>query len=407
MADAEIESAVQAAIAEGKINGAILAATDKGGNFVYEKSLGQRILLSGEKVPQQSDDVCYLASATKLMTTIAALKCVEDGLVSLTGDLSSIVPELAAKQVIASFPEDSETPILEPQTSPITLKMLLTHSAGADYYFANPAIGRWREKFSASTQRPDDKLTVEELFDQPLGYQPGKGWLYGPGHDWAGRIVERVTGKTLGGFMQERVFAPVGVTDTSFYPVTRDDLRARLIDLNPSDPNAIGTAVLGGGGDMNTRSKGHFGGHGLFMTAPDYLKVLHSLLSNDGKILRPETVDRMFEHSLSPEAQQGLEAAVAGPWGPFFRVGTAPDSKVSYGLGGLLNLHGVEGWYGVKTLSWGGGLTFCWFVDRENDLCGVGAFQATLPVDHGVITDLKQAFRHDIYRKRAAWKAGQ
>jgi CubicO group peptidase (beta-lactamase class C family) len=183
MADAEIESAVQAAIASGKINGAILAATDKDGNFVYEKSLGQRILLSGEKIPQQSDNVCYLASATKLMTTIAALKCVEDGLVSLAGDLSSIAAELAAKQVITSFPEDSETPVLEPQTSTITLKMLLTHSAGGDYYFANPVVGRWREKFSSSTQRPDDKLTVEELFDQPLGYQPGKGWLYGPGHD--------------------------------------------------------------------------------------------------------------------------------------------------------------------------------------------------------------------------------
>jgi CubicO group peptidase (beta-lactamase class C family) len=207
--------------------------------------------------------------------------------------------------------------------------------------------------------------------------------------------------------MQERVFAPVGVTDTSFFPVTREDLQARLIDLNPSDPNGIGTAVLGGGGDMNTRSKGHFGGHGLFMTAPGYLKVLHSLLSNDGKILKPETVDRMFEHSLSPEAQKGLATAVAGPWGPFFRVGTAPDSKVSYGLGSLLSLHGVEGWYGEKTLSWGGGLTFCWFVDRANDLCGVGAFQATLPTDYEVITDLKQAFRHDIYRKRATWKAGQ
>lgn len=404
MADAEIESACQAAIAAGKINGAILTATDAQGSFTYEKSLGERILLSGEKLPQQSDDVCFLASATKLLGTIAALQCVEDGLISLTGDVSSIAPELAAKQVITSFPEDSETPVLEPRTSAVTLQMLLTHSAGTDYYFANPLVGRWKEKFSASTLRPDDKLKVEELFDQPLGYQPGTSWLYGPGLDWAGRIVERLTGKRLGDRMHERIFAPLGIADAQFFPVTREDLRKRLIDLNPSDPDAVGRAVLGGGGDLNRHSSGHFGGQGLFMTTPDYLKVLRSLLANNGRILKPETVDSMFEHSLSPEATRGLENAVETPWGPFYRVGTAPGSKVGFGLGGLLTLEDVEGWYGEKTLTWGGGLTFCWFIDRKNNLCGAGAFQATLPVDPVVMEGLKQAFRHDIYRKRAAWE---
>ncbi|KAH8656248.1 beta-lactamase/transpeptidase-like protein [Tricladium varicosporioides] len=409
MAEGDFETDFQAAIDAGTINGAIIYATDAEGHFTYEKILGERTLLSGEKQPHQADDVLYVASATKLLATIAALQCVEDGLLSLTGDLSSIAPELAAKQVITGISEDGNTPLLEPQARPITLEMLLTHSSGASYHFLNPLINRWREEFAPRPQDPDDnsKMLVEELFSYPLSFQPGAGWMYGPGLDWAGRIVERVTGKTLGERMHKRIFGPLGITDAQFYPVTREDLRSRLVDLNPNDPNALGRAVLGGGGEMNKLTKGDFGGHGLFMTAPDYVKVLHSLLANDGKILKPATVHDMFEHHLSQEATMSHQAAVTSPMGIFFRVGTAPGSKVGHGLGGLLTLQDVDGWYGERTLTWGGGLTFAWFIDHKNNLCGVGAIQASLPTDSEAVGALKQTFRHDIYRRRAEWKKEQ
>ncbi|KAJ3541323.1 hypothetical protein NM208_g4666 [Fusarium decemcellulare] len=247
----DIDTSFQAAIDAGKINGAVLCATDAKGNFVYNEALGQRTLLSGEKRPQQLDDVLFLASATKLIATIAALQCVEDGLLTLTGDLSTIAPELAEKQVITGWSEDGETPMLEPAARPITLEMLLTHSAGTAYHFLNPSVAKWRERFAAV----DDgkQKTVEELFTYPLAFQPGEGWMYGSGLDWAGRIVERVTGHTLGEHVLERILAPLGLKDAEFYPVTREDLRARLVDLNPNDPNALGRAVLAGEGDMNRR----------------------------------------------------------------------------------------------------------------------------------------------------------
>ena len=87
-----IETSYQAAIETGKINGAVICATDTEGHFVYNQALGERTLLSGEKLPQQLDDVLYLASASKLVTAIAALKCVDDGLLTLTGDLSTVAP---------------------------------------------------------------------------------------------------------------------------------------------------------------------------------------------------------------------------------------------------------------------------------------------------------------------------
>ena len=402
----DIETAFQAAIDAGKINGAVICATDADGHFVYNKALGERSLLSGEKLPQQLDDVLFLASATKLITTIAALQCIDDGLLTLTGDLSTIAPELAAKQVLTGFSEDGETPLLEPQARPITLEMLLTHSSGASYDFLTPPVARWREKFGPPQK--DGRRLVEESFDYPLSFQPGAGWMYGPGLDWAGRVVERVTGQTLGERMQQRIFDPLGITDAQFCPVTREDLRGRLVDLNPQDPEGLGRAVLGGGGgDMNKRTQGDFGGHGLFLPGADYVKILHSLLAGDGKLLKPATVDDMFQNHLSPQATAGHEAAIASPAGVYFRVGVDVETKMGHGLGGLLTLEDVNGWYGERTLTWGGGMTIAWFIDRKNGLCGIGAVQAALPVDLELVAALKQTFRHDIYRKHAAWKGQQ
>ncbi|KAJ5682698.1 beta-lactamase [Penicillium macrosclerotiorum] len=401
----DIETNFQAAIDTGKIHGAVICASDAEGHFVFNKAMGQRTLLSGKKQPQQVDDVLYLASATKILAAVAALKCVDDGLLTLDGDLSSIAPELSEKQVITGFSEDGQTPILEPANRPITLKMLLTHSSGLCYHFANPLVAQWREKFAASEE--GSRRTVEELFCYPLGFQPGSSWMYGPGLDWAGRIVERITGLTLLEYMQLHIFDPLGIKDVQFFPVTREDLRARLVNLTPEDPDALGRAVLGGGGDMNTRTRGDFGGHGLFMPGDDFIKILCSLLANDEKILKSTTVDIMFQPHLSPEATTGYQAALASPMGPFFRVGTDPGTKVGYGLSGLLTLEDVDGWYGDGTLTWGGGLTLAWFIDRKNGLCGVGAVQSALPVDGALVTALKQIFRRDIYHKYAAWKLGE
>lgn len=401
----DIETSFQAAIDAGKINGVVICATDAEGHFVYNKTLGDRTLLSGEKRPHQLDDVLFLASATKLIAAIAALQCVEDGLLSLDGDLSTVAPDLTCKEVLTGFSEDGETPILEPAARPITLEMLLTHSSGLIYHFIDPNIAKWREKFSD----PDEagRRSVEELIGYPLGFQPGEGWMYGPGLDWAGRIVERVTGLTLGERVQQRIFDPLGINSGQFYPVTREDLRARMVNLNPDDPEGLGRAVVGGDGDVNLRTRGDFGGHGLFLAGDDYTKILRSLLANDGKLLKPATVDDMFEHHLSPQATASHQAALASPMGIFFRVGIEPEMKAGHGLSGLLMRQDVDGWYGDRTLSWGGGLTLAWFIDRKNNLCGIGAVQAALPVNGDLIGDLKQVFRRDVYRKHAAWKGEQ
>ncbi|KAL2810072.1 beta-lactamase/transpeptidase-like protein [Aspergillus granulosus] len=397
-----IESAHAAAIASGKITGGIISSTNSTGTFTYKTAIGTRTTLSGIALPLETSDILFLASATKFLATIAALQCVEDGLLTLTGDLSKHAPELTSKQVLTGFTEEGE-PIVEEPDRQITLEMLLSHSSGLSYHFIDPKIGRWRDKF-APGRDAERGLSVEELFSYPLAFHPGSSWMYGPGLDWAGRIVERVTGTSLLARMQERIFDPLGIRDAQFYPVTREDLREKLIDLNPDDPRAVGKAVLGGGGEMNLRTKGEFGGHGLFMSGESFLRVLQSILANDGKLLQRETVDGMFDDHLSPAATHGHQTALKSPMGQFFRVGVDEETKMGHGLGGLLTLEGVEGWYGNRTLTWGGGMTLAWFIDRQNGLCGVGAVQAKLPFDAGVAGELKQVFRKDIYRKYEAWK---
>ncbi|KXX82677.1 Acyltransferase LovD [Madurella mycetomatis] len=405
MASETIESAYQAAIAAGKINGAVICATNTSGTFTYNRALGERTLLSGEKRPQQLSDMLFLASATKLITTIAALQCVEDGLLTLTGPLTSVAPELSNRQVLTGFADDDpSSPFLEPAARPITLEMLLAHTSGLGYDFLVPKLARWRQQNEAPLPE-GARQPVEEAFAYPLAFQPGAGWMYGPGLDWAGRVVERAAGMTLGDFVRRRICVPLGIEpdDAQFYPVKGESVRERLVDLNPDDPECLGLAVLGGNGDMNRRSLGDFGGHGLFMTGEGYSKVLKSLLANDGKLLQPETVESMFQNHIGPEAEDGYRAALEGPSGVFFRVGTEIRMKVGHGLGGLLMLEDIEGWYGEQTLTWGGGMSFAWFIDRKNGLCGLGAVQSSLPVDIDVVSDLKQTFRHDIYRKHAAW----
>ncbi|KAK1757046.1 acyltransferase LovD [Echria macrotheca] len=401
MADQEIESAIQSAIAANKINGAVICATNTTDTFTYTRALGTHTLLSGETKPLRTDDILFLASATKLIATIAALQCVEDGLLSLDADTSKIIPELAAQQVLAGFAAD-ETPQLEPQARPITLRMLLTHTSGVAYDFLVPKLMRYRKE-TGQVPPPAGRRRVEAAFAYPLAFQPGTGWMYGPGLDWAGRIVERVTGRTLGERVRVRICRPLGIPegDAQFYPVTGCD--ERVVDLNPGDPKGLGLGVVNGA-DMNSRSEGDFGGHGLFMTGEGYLKVLGSLLRNDGRLLGREMVTEMFRNQINGEMEEGFRDAMAGPIGPFFSVGVDVETKTGYGLGGLLTMEDVEGWYGQGTLTWGGGATFAWFVDPKTGLCGLAAIHLSLPADDGLVADLKQSFRHDIFRKYASWK---
>ncbi|KAK4645804.1 hypothetical protein QC761_204790 [Podospora bellae-mahoneyi] len=283
-----------------------------------------RTLLSGESLPHQLNDIFYLTSATKLITTIAALQAIDDAHLSLDSPetISQFAPELVNKPILSP---DGAT--LTPPTNRITLRQLLSHTSGLAYHFLHPYLSAWLEKNqepcynlpspgSVSGRnkplQPGHRRPVEEAFAYPLIFEPGTSWSYGPNLDWTGRILERATNTTLGQHVQERICKPIGITaqDAQFYPVEGDEPRSRMVDLNPSDPAGLGLAVVGGTMDTNRRSEGDFGGHGMFMSAEGYIKVLRSLLANDGKLLRKETMEEMFRDLIGAEGEENARGCL-------------------------------------------------------------------------------------------------
>ncbi|KAF2462691.1 putative transesterase [Lindgomyces ingoldianus] len=399
---ASFESIYQAAVDKGEIDGAVLFARDVSGKFKYAKTFGERTLLSGERKAHEPSDILAVASATKLMTAIAALQCVDDGLLSLSADVMPIAPALAGKQVITSL--DGDQFVYEPQASPITLEHLLTHSSGIGYAFLDPKLGKWQ---AVNGPPPSERTTVETKVGYPLIYQPGECWSYGASYDWAGKLIERVSGRSLNDFMQHRIFSPLAIKDATFFPVTHEEMKAKMVNLNASDPEGRGLAVSGGM-DSHGVATDNFGGHGLFMSGEDYMKVMFSLLANDGKLLKPETVDRIFQPHLTPEAEKSMQEIMAAPaTNAFYAQGTGPDVKRNHGLAGLLVMEDLPGYHGAHTLAWGGGINLTWFIDRKNGICALGAPQLKMPPDVAAITRLKNDFRKGIYEVYGEWKRCQ
>lgn len=316
---------------------------------------------------------------TKLLTSLCVLKLVEQGVIGLDDDVTPHLETLARQPVLTGFDDgtsDSKPPTFQARTQPITLRRLLTHSAGTGYLLMDGRLQRW----AAATGRPLPKplqrppvsggATVDTRFDYPLLFEPGSSWVYGSGIDWAGRLVEKLTGgtTTLDDFMYQHVLAPVGVPrgGITFHPT-------RLPGFSPDDNDLVATAVRdeasGKVGFLPTEHFGEhdaFGGEGLFGGAGHYLAVLHSLLVDDGKILQPQTARLLFEPLLEPAAREALNAEIAeAGW----VVGVVPKGvEYDWSAGGLLSTGGDGLGHRRKGfLQWSGMLNMSWVSEEEEE----------------------------------------
>src|SRR5512145_3369948 len=203
-----LDSTLSQAVTAKKIPGvAGIAATDKG--VVYEGAFGQREL--GKPQPMTVDTVVWIASMTKAITAAAAMQLVERGKLSLDQPASKVVPELASAKVLEGF-DAAGKPRLRDAKRPITLKHLLTHTAGFSYEIWQPDIA----KYQAATGTPGITTCTNAALTTPLLFDPGDQWDYGINIDWAGKMVEAATGQKLDRVLQENILGPLGMTDTSF-----------------------------------------------------------------------------------------------------------------------------------------------------------------------------------------------
>lgn len=323
------------------------------------------------QTPVSLDTPFQIASMTKALVSVAAMQLVEAGKLSLDAPIGALLPDLADAQVLTGFDPGGQ-PQLRPAARPITLRHLLTHTAGLGYFFIHPQVLQY---FGAvGMPVPGSKASIK----MPLMFDPGDSWEYSVAIDWAGLAVEAVTGRTLGDYLAEHVFAPLGMTGTAFL----DALPAGAAQVHARDENGalkVQPMFIGGG-------EYHNGGGGLIGTAPDYARFVRTMLRGgelDGnRILQTETVAEMGRNQIG-----NLRAGYMGSAMPHLAqpYDTFPDQHTTWGLGFLINPEQGPNGRSPGSLAWAGIFNSYYWIDPAKGVGGVFMSQLSPFGDPGAL----------------------
>jgi CubicO group peptidase (beta-lactamase class C family) len=361
-----------------------VAATEKG--VLYEGAFGTREL--GKAAPMTLDTVVWIASMTKAITAAAAMQLVERGALTLEHPASEVVPELAAAKVLEGF-DSTGKPRLRSPRRPITLRHLLTHTAGFSYEIWNPAI----IQYQAATDTPGITTCTNAALTTPLMFDPGDRWEYGINIDWAGKMIEAASGQTLDRYFQQHLFDPLGMKDTSFQ--LSPSQRARLASVHQRGEDGTLTPIAF---EMPQHPEFLMGGGGLYSTATDYLAFTQMLMQggrcNGVQILRPETVATMSQNHIG-----ALEIGVFRTAIPALSndVELFPGMSKKWGLSFLINAEQAPTGRSAGSLAWAGLANTYFWIDRTRRVCGVFLSQVFPFYDHTAI-DLLGKFETEVYR---------
>jgi CubicO group peptidase (beta-lactamase class C family) len=326
------------------------------------------------------DTIFAIASMTKPITCVGAMMLIEEGKLSLDDPVEKYLPALKGLRVLGSAKADTEAAL---DTIPIKQKMLIrhlfAHTAGFSYGF--PMMGgeterrmvRAYSKFNASEgKRKTISELPEELAKLPLAHEPGEGWTYGLSHDVLGRVIEVVSGEPLDQFMNQRIFVPLNMSDTSFLvpEAKRDRVATVYRSGSPLSamPKSFGSATY------------FSGGGGLFSTARDYSRFAQMLLNGgelEGKrLIKQDSLALMTSNQIGKQMVFGL---------------------LKYGLGfGLVNAPAPGGGKpGLDYYFWSGAYSTSFWVDPRRDVIGVLMTQV-LPPNQAVERSVHQAVNKSV-----------
>ena len=376
---AVIDRGLQRYVDENRIPG-IVALVLQDGKPVYEKAFGWADKESGRKMA--TDAIFRIASQTKALTSVAIMQLIEEGRLALASRAGAFIPSFA-KTTVASSSGSAE-----PARRPITVRDLLTHTAGisygtdpavADAYAAKglgPSAG-----FGWYTADKDEGVcdTMERLGELPFVAQPGERWVYGYNTDILGCIVEKVSGMPLDEYVRTKITTPLGMKDTKFFLSTAD--RARLTTVYASGEGGMFVKAPDG-----ARGQGHYvegprknfaGGAGLLSTARDYARFLEAMRLGgtvDGvRILSPRSVKLMSTN----------------------QVGTLHSSTgLGFGLGfETVDRFGASGMASEGAFGWGGAYGSRYLVDPDTRMVMVLMIQL-IPNT----TDIRDVFPNLVYQ---------
>jgi methyl acetate hydrolase len=368
--------------------GVVAMATDQVDNF-YVGAHG--VLELGKPAPMTADSVHLIASCTKAITGVAVWQLVEEGLVRLDDPAQEYVPEIAECQVLRGFDADGRPLLRAPRTA-VTLRHLMLHTAGFGYEF-----------FSADEQRYRSAAGLPSIFSGGLAaiksvllHEPGERWTYGVNIDWLGRIVEAVRGHRLGLVLRERIFDPLDMQDIGFEMTPA--MRARLATIHDRAADGkltpLPDLVLAQPPEMD------MGGHGLYATVGDYMKFIRMVLNDGagphGRVLAPETVERMSQNGLGALKCSGWQSSMPSlaNTGDFF-----PGLPKSWAYTFQVNDVDAPSGRPAGSLMWAGLANTFYWIDRRNRLGGMWSSQI-LPFQDVASYPGFVDFESAIYRAR-------
>ena len=376
-----------------RVPGVVAMATDRRGT-TYEGAAGKRVL--GQDADMTTDTVFAIFSCTKAITGTAILALVEDGKLDLDAPAKTYAPEIGKAQVMDGIDADGKPKLRAPKRD-VTTRMLMLHTAGFGYEFFNEKL-----RDSAKVTGQQSVITSSKAaLGAPLLFDPGEQWEYGINMDWCGQVVEGITGKRLGEFMQERIFTPLGMSTTSF--TITPAMRPKLARIHQRD--ADGSLTPLNDFELPQEPEVHMGGHGLYSTVGDYCRFIRMWLNDgagdNGRVLKAETVRMAERNALGDKKVKMLPGAIPSLSNDaeFF-----PGLSKSWALSFMVNDEPAPTGRPAGALGWAGLPNLFFWIDRQNGLGGFWATQIFPFADPTSFTGYMN-FETAVYQSAVAKKA--
>jgi CubicO group peptidase (beta-lactamase class C family) len=363
----------------------VVAMAATGNEVIYQGAFGKRDLSKDE--PMTLDTVFWIASMTKAVTTAAGMQLVEQGKLSLDDPIGKVLPDLASPQVLEGF-DANGAPKLRPAKKPITLRHLMTHTAGFAYDMWNGDMVQYLEK----TGTPGITTCQNAALKTPLMTDPGTRWEYGTNIDFVGKAVEAASGKRLDAYLHDHMFAPLGMTDTGFK--INDAMRKRLVGMHARGEDGALAAIPF---ELEQAPEFHMGGGGLYGTAPDYIKFTQMILNkgrgNGNQLLKPETVALMGQNNIGDLAMGKMTTAIGWATND---VDLYPDIVKKWGLSFLINTAKTPEGRSAGSLAWAGLANTYFWIDPARNVAGVILMQL-LPFADNKCLEAFAGFERGVY----------
>ncbi|KAJ7645480.1 beta-lactamase/transpeptidase-like protein [Mycena polygramma] len=346
---------------------------------IFMHQAGRKVLGDPSSDALDENAIFWIASQTKLITSIAALQLIEQGKLQLSTVVSEILPELANPVVVTARDAEGRPSATSPAKSPITLEQLLNHTSGLQYGQPGPPYGS--RPYEDTSAWFDEKKG--SLSGQPLAFEPGSNcasplvyfaWTipylllpveYGYSADCVGFIVERISGKSLEQYFQDHIFAPLEITSASFYLTS--DLKERLLPMSFRSDNKLvrWNHQVETINENPETTKVHFGGAGLFMSEKDYLAVLRHILqikagNATNPIISASSVESLFKPTLAGPAPNSLGKMLS-----------MPEGSAQFSTGLMVTTVDLPGRRKKGTGAWGGYACTSYFIDPETGIAAV------------------------------------